>query len=98
MSLPVPPPPPPRRVAPPVRARTALPPRPLVPRCSLYLYSADDPLCLADKLDELIAARRAAGADVEAVRWEASQHVGHLMRHPRRYRQALLGFLAGLAD
>lgn len=71
-------------------------PLPVTPPCSLYLYSADDPLCLVDKLDALVAARRAAGADVEAVRWEASQHVGHLMRHPRRYRQALLRFLAGL--
>lgn len=60
---------------------------------SLYLYSADDPLCLVDRLDALLAARRADGVDVAAVRWETSRHVGHLLCHPREYKAALLGFL-----
>lgn len=65
-------------------------------RRSLYLYSRDDPLCLPDKLDELIAARRAAGADVAAVAWERSQHVGHLLKHYKQYTAALFSFLASL--
>ena len=65
-------------------------------RRSLYLYSRDDPLCLPDELEQLIAARRVAGADVAAVVWERSQHVGHLLQHYREYTAALLSFLASL--
>lgn len=63
---------------------------------SLYLYSADDHLCDANKLEELIAARRAAGHAVRAHRWERSRHVGHLRHHPEQYRQLVLGFLEEL--
>lgn len=64
---------------------------------SLYLYSADDPLCLVDRLDQLVADRRQAGADVAAVRWEESQHVGHLLKHPKQYKAALFDFLGSLS-
>ena len=60
---------------------------------SLYLYSADDPLCDVAKLESLLAARKQAGADVRSVRWETSQHVGHLRSHPQEYSEALLQFL-----
>jgi hypothetical protein len=63
---------------------------------TLYLYSADDPLCDAAKLDALVASRRQAGADVAATRWERSQHVGHLVKHYKEYSSALLGFLQSL--
>ena len=63
---------------------------------TLYLYSADDPLCDAAKLDVLVASRRQAGADVAATRWERSQHVGHLVKHYSEYRAALLRFLQSL--
>ena len=63
---------------------------------TLYLFSADDPLCDAAKLDALVASRRQAGADVAATRWERSQHVGHLVQHYKEYSAALLGFLHSL--
>ena len=63
---------------------------------TLYLYSADDPLCDATHLDSLVASRRQAGADVAAARWERSQHVGHLVKHYEEYCAALLGFLRSL--
>lgn len=66
-------------------------------RRSLYLFSEDDPLCLPDKLEQLIGARRAAGADVQVVKWERSQHCGHLLKHYKQYSTALFGFLASLA-
>ncbi len=65
-------------------------------RRSLYLFSDDDPLCLPDKLEQLIADRKAAGADVQEVRWKRSQHVGHLLKHYKEYTAALFGFLASL--
>lgn len=68
-----------------------------VGRKSLYLYSHDDPLCSAERVDALVAARRAAGADVAALSWRRSQHVGHLIKNYREYTEALLGFLQGLA-
>ena len=61
-------------------------------RC-LYLYSLDDHLCDAAKLEELIAARRAAGHAVSAHRWERSAHVAHYRHHPRQYEALVLGFL-----
>ena len=53
----------------------------------------------AQKLAELIAARRQKGscAEVVARRWEVSEHVGHMRKHPEEYRKALLGFLKGRA-
>ena len=57
---------PPRAPAPPCcPARRNMESQGLAPR-ELYLYSADDHLCDAAKLDALIAARRAAGRDVHA--------------------------------
>ena len=66
-------------------------------RC-LYLYSADDHLCDADKLDQLIAAREAAGHAVQAHKWEHSRHVVHYKLYARQYKQLVLGFLKGLQD
>ncbi|KAL4451872.1 hypothetical protein ABPG75_007534 [Micractinium tetrahymenae] len=63
---------------------------------SLYIYSEDDPLCDAARLDQLIASRRAAGANVSALRWQRSQHVAHLLQHYKEYTAALFGFLRGL--
>lgn len=60
---------------------------------SLYLYSADDPLCEAGKVDVLVAERRRAGHSVAAQRWAASQHVGHLRCHPGEYRRLVADFL-----
>ncbi|KAL4433428.1 hypothetical protein ABPG77_010281 [Micractinium sp. CCAP 211/92] len=65
-------------------------------RPQLFLYSADDHLCDGAKLDELVAAKRAAGQRVSARRWQRSQHCGHFRRHREEYSQLLLDFLAGL--
>lgn len=62
----------------------------------LYLYSTDDPLCDPVKLDALIEERRRRGHAVSARRWERSQHVGHLLCHPKEYIRLLRGFLDGL--
>ncbi|KAL4451602.1 hypothetical protein ABPG75_007264 [Micractinium tetrahymenae] len=62
----------------------------------LFLYSADDHLCDGAKLDELVAAKRAAGQRVSARRWQHSQHCGHFRRHREEYSQLLLDFLGGL--
>ena len=60
----------------------------------LYLYSTDDPLCDAEKLRELIAAKKkGAGQDVTAVEWKESEHCGHLKRHREEYEAALQRFL-----
>ena len=47
------------------------------------------------RLAELVAARRQKGtcAEVREVRWQVSEHVGHLRKHPEEYTAALLGFL-----
>ena len=62
---------------------------------SLYLYSKNDPLCDAEKLDALIAARRAvAGSgDVRSHCWTTSSHVGHLRDHNGQYRELVYRFL-----
>ena len=51
--------------------------------------------CFRHRLDELVAARRQKGtcAEVREVRWQVSEHVGHLRKHPEEYTAALLGFL-----
>ena len=43
-----------------------------------------------------MAARRQqrASAEVREVRWQVSEHVGHLRKHPEEYTAALLGFLS----
>lgn len=60
----------------------------------LYLFSDDDPLCDAEALAALAAARQRAGAAVSTARWAVSEHVGHLRCHPERYEQALAAFIA----
>ena len=52
-------------------------------------------LFLLHRLAELVAARRQKGtcAEVREVRWQVSEHVGHLRKHPEEYTAALLGFL-----
>jgi bifunctional N-acetylglucosamine-1-phosphate-uridyltransferase/glucosamine-1-phosphate-acetyltransferase GlmU-like protein len=61
---------------------------------SLYLYSADDPLCDAAKLDELVAARQQRyGVAVAAKKWQQSKHVGHLLCHTEEYTAEVLRFL-----
>ena len=62
----------------------------------LFLYSADDPLCDAEKLQQLIETKRARGQRVQAVRWEDSEHCGHLKRHRAEYEATLVAFLQGL--
>jgi len=59
----------------------------------LYLYSDDDQLCDAEKLSELIESRRAAGQDVVSIRWETSEHCGHLKHHRTQYMETLRRFL-----
>ena len=53
------------------------------------------PPCFRNRLAELVAARRQKGicAEVREVRWQVSEHVGHLRKHPEEYTAALLGFL-----
>ena len=58
----------------------------------LYIYTPKDQLCDSVKLEELIAARRSLGVDVTAVRFEDSDHVVHLRKHPIDYSKALLSF------
>jgi pimeloyl-ACP methyl ester carboxylesterase len=60
----------------------------------LFLYSADDPLCDAAKVDELVAEKRRRGQDVKARKWERSGHVAHLRHHSDEYTDLLLQFLA----
>eukprot|EP00887_Chlorella_sp_A99_P000179 scaffold13.g179.t1 len=66
-------------------------------RRTLYLYAQDDPLCDAARLERLVAARRAAGADVAARSWAHGRHVHLLDDHPEEYRQQLKEFLQSLA-
>uniref|UniRef100_A0A383WCI3 Transmembrane protein 53 n=1 Tax=Tetradesmus obliquus TaxID=3088 RepID=A0A383WCI3_TETOB len=67
-------------------------------RC-LYLYSADDPLCDAAKLDELVAARKQQyGAAVAAKKWQHSKHVGHLLCHADEYTKEVLQFLSSVSQ
>ena len=53
------------------------------------------PPCFRNRLAELVTARRQKGicAEVREVRWQVSEHVGHLRKHPEEYTAALLGFL-----
>jgi bifunctional N-acetylglucosamine-1-phosphate-uridyltransferase/glucosamine-1-phosphate-acetyltransferase GlmU-like protein len=62
---------------------------------SLYFYSADDPLCDAAKLDELVAARQQqyGVAAVVAKKWQQSKHVGHMLCHTEEYTAEVLRFL-----
>ena len=39
------------------------------------------------------ASQQRASAEVREVRWQVSEHVGHLRKHPEEYTAALLGFL-----
>lgn len=58
----------------------------------LYIYTPKDRLCDSVKLEQLIATRRSLGVDVTAVRFEDSDHVVHLRKHPIDYSKALLTF------
>jgi hypothetical protein len=60
-----------------------------------YLYSADDPLCDVAELERLISARATVLANVPIkMRWEVSQHVGHLRCHGEAYERAVREFIA----
>ncbi|GAQ84916.1 hypothetical protein KFL_002120100 [Klebsormidium nitens] len=59
----------------------------------LLLYSRDDPLAPAERIDEFVANVRKVGADVTAVTWPQSLHVGHLRLHRDDYRTAVSEFL-----
>jgi hypothetical protein len=62
----------------------------------LYLYSVDDPLCDAARVDALVAEKRRRGHDVRARRWTRSGHVSHLRHHTQEYKAILQHFLASL--
>jgi len=59
----------------------------------LYLYSEDDPLCDAKKLDGLVEAREEQGAGVESLCWQESRHVGHMLVHRSDYLEMLDAFV-----
>jgi hypothetical protein len=70
-----------------------------LPCPSLYLYSTSDHITDVVKLDELVEERRerhAGGpARIRTLRFtEPSPHVGHLLKHPARYREAVADLLA----
>ena len=61
----------------------------------LYIYSQDDHLTDHAKLQELIEHRRAKGQQgLEALCFDNSEHCGHLRRHPKEYKSAVLRFVA----
>lgn len=60
---------------------------------TLYLYSEDDQLCDAKKLEELIEIRKSGGKNVITRKLTPSQHVQHYRMYPKEYREAVLGFL-----
>lgn len=59
----------------------------------LFLYSTADQLCDADKVAELVEARKARGVDARGINFEDSPHVQHMRTYPQRYVQALADFL-----
>jgi hypothetical protein len=59
-----------------------------------YLYSADDPLCDVAELERLISAREDVTKVPIKMRWEVSQHVGHLRCHGEAYERAVREFIA----
>ena len=57
---------------------------------TLFLYSLDDPLCDAPKLQQLVdEKKRLKQQPVSSMHWESSEHCGHLKRHPQEYVHAL---------
>jgi hypothetical protein len=66
-------------------------------KSTLYLYCQDDPMVDPVKLDELIAARKARGAQVEYKRWDRSRHVGHYFVHYVEYKNTLEDYLKRMA-
>lgn len=62
-------------------------------RPSLILFSQDDDLCDAIKLQELIAEKRRRGQRVLSVCWEKSEHCAHLKHHNEEYMSVLEEFL-----
>jgi hypothetical protein len=63
------------------------------PRRELYLYSDNDGMTDHVKQTELIGIREEAGAEVTAVKFEASEHVLHLVHAPTKYKDALMNFM-----
>ena len=64
------------------------------PTCrELYLFSSCDPLTPYEELASLVETRVRSGADVERVEFVGSDHVKHLVMHPRRYEEAVGTFL-----
>lgn len=54
-----------------------------------FIYSIIDHLADPVKIDELIDARKKRGVAVRSVKFEDSEHVAHLIKHPAKYRQIL---------
>jgi pimeloyl-ACP methyl ester carboxylesterase len=65
-------------------------------RPSLFLFSSDDPLCDAERLQSLIEEKQRRGQSVRWRRWEESQHCAHLKRHKDEYLECLKSFLDDL--
>lgn len=65
-------------------------------RRTLYLYSRDNPLCDARNLEALVAARRAAGADVMTRAWATGRHCRLWEDHPAEWRAEVRAFLETL--
>ena len=59
----------------------------------LFLYSDADTLVSAAHVEAQIDRSRAAGRDVEAVRFAGSSHVLHMLKHRRRYFEAVAAFV-----
>eukprot|EP00898_Chlorokybus_atmophyticus_P001773 jgi/Chlat1/2597/Chrsp178S02452 len=64
----------------------------------LLLYSQDDKLAAATRIDKFARDLRRKGRRVTAVRWKEGSHVGLLRKHPTEYRLALSSALAGAAE
>lgn len=59
----------------------------------LYLFSDDDPLCDASKVNELVGDRSARGVNVSLRRWKNSRHCGHMLLYRDEYLRTLEEFL-----
>ena len=54
-----------------------------------FIYSIIDHLADPVKIDDLIDARKKRGVAVQSVKFDDSDHVAHLVKHPTKYRQIL---------
>jgi uncharacterized protein DUF829 len=60
----------------------------------LFLYSRADPLVRYEDVEAFVASvRRTSSRPVRAVRWDDSEHVGHLIRHRAEYFTAISALL-----